>query len=99
MPPLRWGTDAGLDELLGAGTRSIESEERTARQYYRSIEHAVEVFSTYFGPTIRASQAVDAQARERLRSDLEAVFQRYNRATDGTAVIENRYLLTVATRT
>jgi SAM-dependent methyltransferase len=98
-PPLRWGTDAGLDELLGAGTRSIESEQRTALQYFRSIEHAVEVISTFFGPTIRASATVDAEARRRLRRDIKAVFERYNRATDGTAVIENRYLLTVATRT
>jgi hypothetical protein len=29
---------------------------------------------------------------------VEAVFTRYNRATDGTAVIENTYLETTATR-
>lgn len=97
-PPLRWGTDDGLDELLGAGTSSIEGEERTALQYYRSVDHAVDVFLSYFGPSIRASGGSDEEAHERLRSDLHAVFSRYNRATDGTAVVENRYLLTVATR-
>jgi SAM-dependent methyltransferase len=97
-PPLRWGTDAGLDELLGAGTSSIHSEERTALQYYRSVEHAVEVFLNYFGPAVRAASASGEKARERLHDDLHAVFSRYNRATDGTAVVENRFLLTVATR-
>jgi SAM-dependent methyltransferase len=97
-PPLRWGTDVGLDELLGAGISSIHSEERTALQYYRSVDHAVDVFLNYFGPTIRASNASGEKTRERLCSDLHAVFTRYNRATDGTAVVENRYLLTVATR-
>jgi len=94
-PPSRWGTDSGLDELLGAGVRTIRSERRPAFQYFRSIDHALEVFLTYFGPAIRASEA---GSRESLRDDLETVFSRYNRAADGTAVIENTYLLTVAER-
>jgi SAM-dependent methyltransferase len=96
-PPARWGTDEGLEELLGSGTRSIESEERTALQYYRSVDHAANVFLTYFGPTIRASEALESGTRERLLDDLKGVFEKYNRAEDGTAVIENRYRLTVAT--
>lgn len=95
-PPLRWGTEEGLDELLGPAVRSIRSEKRTALQYYRSVDHAVDLFLTYFGPAIRASE-VDSE--DGLRDDLKAVFTRYNRATDGTAVIENTYLLTVAVRT
>jgi SAM-dependent methyltransferase len=97
-PPLRWGTDEGLDALIGAGVRSMKSERRTALQYYRSVGHAVDVFLSYFGPSIRAAEASDSDARRRLREDLETVFSRYNRANDGTAVIENTYLLTVATR-
>ncbi len=94
-PPLRWGTDRGLEELLSAGTRSIRSEKRTALQYYRSVEHAVDLFLTYFGPAIRASKA---DTGRQLRDDLRRVFERHNRATDGTAVIENTYLLTTAVR-
>jgi ubiquinone/menaquinone biosynthesis C-methylase UbiE len=95
--PLRWGSDEGLEALLGPGVRSMESEERSALQYYRSIDHAVQVFTTWFGPTIRAADSLDDHSRERLREDLRSMFERYNRATDGTAVIENRYRLTVAT--
>ena len=92
-PPLRWGTETGLDELLGRGTRSIRSEKRTALQYYRSVEHAAEVFLTWFGPAIRACER---SAKDDVREDLKTVFSRYNRATDGTAVIENTYLVTIA---
>lgn len=95
--PLRWGAADGLDELLGEGTKSIESERRTSLQYYRSVDHAVDVFSTYFGPTIRAMESVDSDEQEQFRNDLEAVFNRYNRAMDGTAIIENQYLQTIAT--
>ena len=94
--PLRWGTDEGLEELLGTGTRSIESERRTALQYYRSVDHAVEVFGTYFGPTINALATLEPDDQERLLGDLREVFERYNRATDGTAVVENQYLQTIA---
>lgn len=97
-PPSRWGTNAGLEELLGKGTSSIDSEERTALQYYRCVEHAANVFLTYFGPAVRASSVSHDHAREALRSDLDRLFSQHNRATDGTAVVENRYLLTVATR-
>jgi SAM-dependent methyltransferase len=93
--PLRWGTESGLEELLGTGTRSMRCEKRTSIMYYRSVDHAVDVFTTYFGPAIRASEK---GGRESLRKDLTAVFDRYNRATDGTAVIENTFLQTVAVR-
>jgi SAM-dependent methyltransferase len=96
--PLRWSDPAALGDLLGDGVRAIESEKRIALQYYRSIDHAVDVFATYFGPTIRASQQIDEADQVRLRDDLRSVFVRYNRATDGTAVVENTWLLTVATR-
>ncbi|WP_255190594.1 class I SAM-dependent methyltransferase [Natronobeatus ordinarius] len=96
--PLRWGTNEGLEELLGVGVRSLENKRRTALQYYRSIDHAVEVFSTYFGPTIRALETIDPADRENLLDDLGTVMSRYNRTTDGTAIIENQYLQTVATK-
>jgi SAM-dependent methyltransferase len=92
-PPLRWGTDEGLNELLGESTRSITNEKRTSLQYYRSVDHAVEVFLTYFGPAIRAAAT---EKGNKLSEDLKTVFSKYNRATDGTAVIENTYLLTIA---
>lgn len=96
--PLRWGTEEGLEELLGDGVTSIESHPRQALQYYRSVAHAVEVFSTYFGPTLRALDAVGPEGEAEVLDDLAAVFAEYNRADDGTAVIENTYLQTVAIR-
>jgi ubiquinone/menaquinone biosynthesis C-methylase UbiE len=93
--PLRWGTAEGIDELFGASVRTVRNEKRTALQYFRSVDHAVEVFLTYFGPAIKASRT---DKGHNLRDDLKAVFNRYNRATDGTAVIENTYMLTMAVR-
>ncbi|WP_035985149.1 class I SAM-dependent methyltransferase [Leptolyngbya sp. KIOST-1] len=96
--PLRWGTEQGLEALLGEGCHAIASEQRTSVLYFRSVDHATEVFLTYFGPAIRASQGSATAAQEHLRDDLRAVFSRYNRATDGTAAMENQFLLTMAYR-
>lgn len=95
--PLRWGTVEGVSRLLAQRARSVESHVCTALQYYRSVGHAVEVFTTYFGPTLRTLDLLDEDTQHQFRKDLETVFTRHNRATDGTAIIENTYLQTVVT--
>lgn len=90
--PLRWGTDDGLQELLGKGAASIHNEKRSVLQYYRSLDHALEVVRMWFGPTIRALEQLDGDHHEQLLNDLAAVLSRYNRSADGTAIIENTYL-------
>ena len=94
--PLRWGTEEGLSVLLGEGVARLESLPRTALQYYRSVEHAVEVFSTWFGPTLSALERIEPGRQDDLLRDLAEVFRRYDRAEDATAVVENTYLETVA---
>jgi ubiquinone/menaquinone biosynthesis C-methylase UbiE len=94
--PLRWGTEEGVRELLGHGVSQLTSRPRPALQYYYSVEHAVEVFSTWFGPTLSALHRTEPPQRVELLDELAQVFHRYNRATDGTAMVENTYLEIVA---
>lgn len=94
-PPLRWGTEKGLEELFGEHTSSIQSEKRKALQYYLSTDHAVEVFSRWFGPTLNTLEKIDEDGKENLLRDLYEVFERYNRADNGKAIVENIYLQTV----
>lgn len=97
-PAVRWGTDAGLAELLGKGASSIQSERRAVHQHYRSIEHVVEVLRTCFGPTIRAFEVTDPQKHSSLRKDIEGVLARHNVSTDGTVRLNCEYLQTIAVR-
>lgn len=97
--PLRWGTDDGLNELLGFGCSAIRNTKRKALQYYRSIEHAVEVFGKWFGPTILAKEKLDKMEQQHLFKDIREVFIRYNRAKNGTAIVENTYMQTIAQTT
>jgi hypothetical protein len=83
---------------LGDGVNKIESVKLPSLQYYLSIDHALDVFCSYFGPTMRALGKLDVGERQQFLEALEGVFKRYNKATDGTAVVENHYLQTIATR-
>jgi SAM-dependent methyltransferase len=96
--PLAWGSAAGIDALLGPGCRAIACERRVERAYYRSVGHAVELFSRWFGPTIRALGIVGEEGRDAFQRDIAAVFEKHNRASDGTAIVETAYLRVLAVR-
>jgi ubiquinone/menaquinone biosynthesis C-methylase UbiE len=98
QPPPRWGTEALLQELLGKGCSGIEAERRMSHWYYHSAEHAVEVFRTYFGPTARAFQALDADKQAAFGRELVELFGRHNTAKDGTLHLQSEFLLSIATR-
>jgi ubiquinone/menaquinone biosynthesis C-methylase UbiE len=93
--PLRWGTEKGLNELLGKRTEFIQNEKKIALQYYLSTDHAIQVFSTWFGPTLRALENLEEDQKSNLLHDLKMVFDRYNKAKDGTAIVENTYMQSI----
>jgi len=96
--PLRWGTDEGLADLLGRGTRGMTKERRSVTFFFESVDRMLDLFTRYFGPIVRALQMLDPASQQALRQDLVVVFKKYNRATDGTAAIDAEYLQVVATR-
>jgi len=97
-PPVRWGTEEGIRDLLGHGTTSVSFATRTCTQHYRSLEHALDVFFTYYGPTARAFAVADAAGREALRNDVAAVFRTYDEAADGTCAMRGEYLQVIVRR-
>lgn len=96
--PLLWGTKKRVHQLLGHGCSSIEISKQKVLQYYRSTDHAVEVFRRWFGPTIQASQKLNEGERQNLLQDIKTVFDHYNQATDGRAIVGNIYLQILATK-
>ena len=95
-PGVRWGTEEGVRELLGAGTTTITTTRRVFTQYYRSLEHALDMFFTYYGPTVKALNS--PLGPDAVRQDVEAVFRKYNKATDGTCAMRCEYMHVIATR-
>jgi SAM-dependent methyltransferase len=96
--PALWGTRARLDELFGAAARSIDAPQRWFAFRYRSPRHFVEVFKTYYGPTLKAFAALPPGGQSALRDDILTLVARFNRADDGTMVVPSEYLEVVIHR-
>jgi ubiquinone/menaquinone biosynthesis C-methylase UbiE len=90
--PLLWGTRARLTEMFGPASTWIKTEPRHFKFRYRSAEHFVEVFRTYYGPMLKAFSALEPSQQMRLEKDLYDLIARMNKAGDGTMVVPSEYL-------
>jgi ubiquinone/menaquinone biosynthesis C-methylase UbiE len=90
--PALWGTRARITEMFGASAASIKAEPRTFAFRYRSAQHFLDVFRTYYGPTLKAFAALEEGKQHELASDLLALVGRLNRSEDGTMVVRSEYL-------
>ena len=100
MPsPIKWGDEATVRERLQDGIADLQLTRRMCHfQLPFSPADVVEHFRTYYGPTQRAFEALDAAKQAALRNDLTQLWSDNNRATDGTTDVEGEYLEVVATR-
>jgi len=96
--PALWGTRARLVEMFGSEAASIEVETRNFNFRYRSAEHFVEFFKTYYGPMLKAFAALDADKQRSLHDDMVALIERMNAADDGTMIVPSEYLEVVITK-
>ncbi len=88
--PALWGTEAALRELFGSAAVSIDLTPRLFNFRYLSPDHFMEVFQTYYGPIHKAFLAL-GDAGGALDSDLRALLDRFNVATDGTLIVPSEY--------
>jgi len=96
--PALWGTKSHLVELFDEVPVTIDAHERNFVFRYRSPEHWMEIFRTFYGPVLKAFAALDAQGQTALNADLLSLIGRFNRATDGTMVVPSEYLEVVITK-
>src|ERR1700754_375725 len=85
--PALWGTRERLTELFGTGAASIQAQPRHFAFRYRSPEHFLDVFKTFYGPILKAFATLDETKQRDLREDLIALIGRLNTADDGTIVV------------
>jgi len=95
--PALWGTRSHLDTLFGA-TGSVAAQNRNFVFRYESAEHWIEIFRNYYGPVVKAFEALDTAAGAALETDINVLLDKFNVATDGTLVIPSEYLEVVVTR-
>ncbi|MBF6596071.1 MAG: methyltransferase domain-containing protein [Thermaceae bacterium] len=97
-PPPLWGTEARLEELFGEGVSSLETQRQHFVFRYHSAQHFVEFFRTFYGPTLKAFEALDEAGQTSLAQGIEALANRFNRTSHDTLAIDSEYLEVVAVR-
>jgi hypothetical protein len=65
---------------------------------YRSAQHWLEVFRTYYGPVLQAFAALDGAGQADLGRDLTELLQRFNQGGSDTLAVPSEYLEVVASR-
>lgn len=96
--PALWGTKARLQELFGNAAGEIRTTSREFVMRYRSQEHWIEVFRTYYGPLNKTFGALDAEKQAAFKADLLALMASGNRSGDETLVLPSEYLEVVIER-
>ncbi|BCJ90377.1 hypothetical protein IZ6_11120 [Terrihabitans soli] len=96
-PPSLWGTTAHLNLLFGADAK-VSATERKFNFRYRSAQHCLDVFRTYYGPVHKAFAALDADKQAALEKDILALFNSCNIAKNGSFTAPAEYLEAVVTK-
>lgn len=97
-PPTAWGTESRLRELFGDGLSSLEVRPREFVFRFRSADEFVDVFRRFYGPTLKAFEAVGAAGEAALRADLLDLARRFDRNGRGPVAMPAEYLEVVAVR-
>jgi ubiquinone/menaquinone biosynthesis C-methylase UbiE len=96
--PALWGTRARLADLFEPHATSIKSGQRNFVFRYRSAEHWLEVFKTYYGPVLKTFAALEPAAQAALAQDLKALIGQFNRSGNDSMVVPSEYLEVIVTR-
>jgi ubiquinone/menaquinone biosynthesis C-methylase UbiE len=94
--PALWGSEPRLRELFSG--YQVKVSKRIFHFRYKSPEHWLEIFKTYYGPTNRAFTGLDAAKQAVLHSDIVELLVRMNRGGNSTLIVPSEYLEAVITK-
>jgi SAM-dependent methyltransferase len=89
--PARWGTEAFLEAQFGDAAEKIEIARRDFVFRFLSAEHFLDFFKEFYGPTLKALEAMADRAPE-LEAAILELLNRCNIATDRTLCIPSEYM-------
>ena len=95
--PFNWGDPEKVRALLGPAFRDPEFTRGDCPQFGDSPEDIWELFSSRYGPTVRAASSLQGAALDALRNELVSYLAGY-RAADGKVRWGREYLITRAVR-
>jgi ubiquinone/menaquinone biosynthesis C-methylase UbiE len=96
--PALWGTREWMNKAFGDEASSITAEHRHFVFRYRSARHFLDVFRDYYGPMLKAFEALDQPGKKALSQDIIDLVGRFNTSGDASMVVPSEYLQVVVTR-
>ena len=96
--PALWGTSEWMEKAFRPEASALVVETRNFMFRYRSPQHFLDVFRRYYGPMLKAFEALDERGRAALAADIVELIGRFNRSGDDTIVVPGAYLEVVVTR-
>ncbi len=98
-PATLWGDEAAVRERFGDMVTDLKMTRRLYPfKYPFGAPDVVEFFRSYYGPTNRAFNSLDADKQAALRHDLEQLWSHHNQSGNGTLYLESEYLEVQAVR-
>ncbi len=94
--PALWGTQSHLAELFSG--QNVRATKQIFNFRYKSADHWLSIFKTYYGPTNRAFAALDGGGQAALQSDLVDLLARMNRGGTETLIVPSEYLEVIVTK-
>ena len=98
MPAARWGTEEYIQQLFGHAASDIRITPRDFLFRYRSPEHWIDVFRSWYGPVHKAFASLPRDAQQRLELDLLNLLREFNRSGNETLVAPGEYAEVVITK-
>jgi ubiquinone/menaquinone biosynthesis C-methylase UbiE len=90
--PALWGTEPHLVSLFGSQAADIRCVRRNFNFRYLSSAHWIQMFRDFYGPTLKAFAALDANNRAALEGDITKLLERFNTTGSGSLVVPGEYL-------
>jgi SAM-dependent methyltransferase len=96
---LLWGNPRTVEERIGAGLSDLRFERRVmVLAYPFGPEETVELFRTWYGPTVRAFAALEEERQRKFFDDLVRLWTEHNTAGPNGTRVESEFLAVVGTR-
>ena len=96
--PAVWGTRDWVQSTFGTDASAIVARTRYFIFRYRSAQHFLDVFRTYYGPVLKAFEAVGPAEGKALSQDIIELVAHLNTSGDRTMVVPGEYLEVVITK-
>lgn len=96
--PALWGSRAWVDETFGTNCDVSSFRRKNFMFRYRSAEHFLEYFRTFYGPMQKAFEALDADGQAALRGDILALIEKFDVSANDSLCISSEYAEIIVAR-